>query len=442
MLIPPQKGEMIKDYYQSECERLRVDTTPARVEPIVDACRRKFEGSAAFAAAAAAAPTQLMIGRLSYGDTIRSMSRRGIIAGGETSQQDLAFARLALQKSSIPLTLVPTEMRFREAGFAAFHIPTPLSESPKEVWHGDTATRLRWDGGPNSSDDDANHCYGNMERTDLFFRGTFSTVAVKEPSTHNRMISFVHEPSAINNAFWYPGDHKVHCGDADPLIFASSFGANPEIIVHEFGHAVTYYSSNLDYRYQSGAINESLSDVFAITEKHRKADVKAQDPAASWNLCEGFIVGAREGSSLRSMSAPGTGYKGHPILGDDDQVGHMDDYQREPLSSDCGGVHKYSGIANHAFYFAATQDAGDSWERMGRIWHLALTRSRHDIDFAGFAHETVRAVKDLKFGDAIEQIVASSWSQVGVLTGMAPPPSATGTPPKASEEPPQKRTHK
>ncbi len=40
---------------------------------------------------------------------------------------------------------------------------------------------------------------------------------------------------------------------------------------------------------------------------------------------------------------------------------------------DWGGVHYNSGIPNFAFYVAAYNMGGFSWEKAGRIWYAALT---------------------------------------------------------------------
>ncbi len=315
---------------------------------------------------------------------------------------------------------------------------TDFRDPPKEVWNGNIGVRLCWNGHSDSSDEDANRCFQSMVRVDSFFRETFKISPIDDPASENLMRTDIHHPEAFNQAFWRPGDRRVCCGDCSPEIF-SSFAANAEVISHEFSHAALYYLSRLDYQFQSGAIHESFSDILSVMEKHYRTKTQAGAPDANWNVCEGLIRGAALGTSLRSLSHPGFGFRGHPILGNDDQVGHMSSYQVEPLAVDYGGVHKYSGIANRAFYLAAMQEAGFSWEKIGKVWRLALTRSRHDIDFAGFARKTVKAVKKLGFGEAVEHIVASSWSQLGVLTDMAPPPSAAGTAPKASEEPPLKR---
>lgn len=66
--------------------------------------------------------------------------------------------------------------------------------------------------------------------------------------------STVHYGSGYANAFWN-GSQMVY-GDA------YGFPLADDVVGHELTHGVTDYESNLLYYYQSGAINESFSDVW------------------------------------------------------------------------------------------------------------------------------------------------------------------------------------
>ena len=72
-------------------------------------------------------------------------------------------------------------------------------------------------------------------------------------------------------------------------------------VTHELSHGVTQYSANLAYDGQSGALNESISDVFgALVEQHAKGQSAAE---ASWLIGEGLFTDQVQGSALRSMQA-------------------------------------------------------------------------------------------------------------------------------------------
>ena len=215
----------------------------------------------------------------------------------------------------------------------------------------------------------------------------------------------VHFGRDYANAFW-DGEHLVF-GDGDGKVF-ERFTKPVDVLAHEFAHALTEHTAGLVYRDQPGALNESVSDVFAACLKQR---VLGQDAAAAdWLIGEGLFVGSVQARGLRDMAAPGTAYD-DPALGKDPQVGHMDDFV--VTAEDNGGVHLNSGIPNRAFHLAATAIGGDTLEGAGRIWYAALTGGDvgPETDFAGFAAATVDAAGE--HADAVRE----AWSRVGIAPG-------------------------
>ncbi|MEO5663858.1 MAG: protealysin inhibitor emfourin [Nocardioides sp.] len=227
----------------------------------------------------------------------------------------------------------------------------------------------------------------------------------------------VHYGKDYDNAFW-DGAQLVF-GDGDRTVF-ERFTSSSDVLAHEFGHAVTEHTAALAYRDQSGALNESISDVFAACFKQRLAGETATE--GDWLIGEGIFVAGINARALRDMAAPGTAYD-DPTLGSDPQVGHMDDYIR--TTDDNGGVHLNSGIPNRAFQLAATAIGGTSLEGAGQIWYAALTSGTltPTADFAAFAAVTVAAA-----GEHVDA-VTSAWQQVGVTadaTTPAPGPVESG----------------
>ena len=214
-------------------------------------------------------------------------------------------------------------------------------------------------------------------------------------------VATVHFGQDYANAFW-DGTQLVF-GDGDGLLFGR-FTEPVDVLGHELAHALTQHTAGLVYSHQSGALNESMSDVVGSCVKQRLAGEDAAD--ADWLIGEGIFVAGVQGVALRSMAAPGTAYD-DPRLGRDPQPGHMDDYVT--TAEDNGGVHINSGIANKAFQLAATAIGGTSWEGAGRIWFAALTSGiPATSDFARFAAATVAAA------GAHEATVTAAWQQVGV----------------------------
>ncbi|GAA1849562.1 protealysin inhibitor emfourin [Microlunatus capsulatus] len=242
----------------------------------------------------------------------------------------------------------------------------------------------------------------------------------------------VHYGQRYDNAFW-DGSQLVF-GDGDGEVF-ERFTKPMDVMAHEFTHGVTQFSANLTYQGQSGALNESVSDVFAALTKQRALGQDAG--AADWLIGEGLFRPGIAARALRSMLEPGTAYD-DPQLGRDPQVGSMADYVE--TEEDNGGVHLNSGIPNRAFALAAVALGGPSWERAGRVWYDTLTGGAigSDVDFVGFAEATVASAARLFPDDAdVATRVRGAWAEVGVLTaaetpGATPPvpvDAAPATPP-------------
>ncbi|MFD5475357.1 M4 family metallopeptidase [Streptomyces sp. NPDC127105] len=221
----------------------------------------------------------------------------------------------------------------------------------------------------------------------------------------------VHYDKHYNNAFWN-GEQMVF-GDGDGEIFLD-FTIPVDVIGHELTHGVTQHTANLAYFGQSGALNESLSDVFGSLIKQYTLGQTATE--ADWLIGAGLLAPGVSGTALRSMKAPGTAYD-DDVLGKDPQPAAMDHYVH--AGSDNGGVHINSGIPNHAFYLVATALGGHAWEKAGQLWYDVLTGGElhEDAQFADFATLTVRAARERYGSDGGElEAVRKAWEQVGVRT--------------------------
>jgi len=123
---------------------------------------------------------------------------------------------------------------------------------------------------------------------------------------------------------------------------------------HEMTHGVVGNSARLEYLGQSGAINESMVDVFGC----------AMDPA-DWLIGEDVVLtSAFPTGALRSISDPHNGGLNAPGY----QPRTMAEYVAG--SADSYGVHANSGIPNWAYYKFATAISRAHGEQ---IWYRALT---------------------------------------------------------------------
>ncbi|MCL3818230.1 M4 family metallopeptidase [Aeromicrobium wangtongii] len=268
---------------------------------------------------------------------------------------------------------------------------------------------VRREGDDPTGDPAADEAYSGLGATYELFARAFDRASVDGAGLP--LLATVHYGRDYDNAFW-DGDQMVF-GDGDGQVFGR-FTASLSVIGHELAHGVTQYTANLTYQGQSGALNESLSDVFgALVEQHARDQDAAE---ASWLIGEGLFTDQVQGTALRSMKAPGTAYD-DDVLGKDPQPATMDDYVQ--TSDDNGGVHLNSGIPNRAFYLVATALGGRAWERAGRIWYDTLTAGLEpQTDFAGFAAATAAAAAQ-RFGPTSREhdAVVEAWSTVGLPIG-------------------------
>jgi len=208
----------------------------------------------------------------------------------------------------------------------------------------------------------------------------------------------VHYSKDFNNAF-YAGNGLLVFGDGDGLIF-SDLSGSLDVIAHEFTHGVTDGSARLVYQNQSGALNESISDIFG-------AVIDNDD----WLLGEDIYTPTVPGDALRSMEDPTR--SGDPA--------HMNDYQLLSLSVDNGGVHTNSGIPNKAFYNIASVIGR---KKAGQIFYRALTLYMTPLtQFVDARRYCLAAVDDLHGKTSPEyKAVQDGFDAVGIVDG---PPSLT-----------------
>jgi len=264
-------------------------------------------------------------------------------------------------------------------------------------------------------DDDANRVFHNISQASKFFSEVFKRRFFNKRSGLT-LNAFIHYGNNFNNAFW-DGEQFIF-GDGDEVFF-KDFASPFDVACHEYTHGVTQYEANFIYWKQSGALNESISDVFASLAKQYLRNQTADQ--GNWLLGEELLTDKIQSgkpdtpAALRSMKDPGSAYD-DPVWGKDPQPKHMNDFV--DTGGDYGGVHINSGIPNHAFYLVSNEIGGYSFEKAGHIWYQALAdrRLRRDTQFLTFALATIRSARRLGGAGSDEvRSVINGWRQVGVL---------------------------
>ncbi|WP_416973357.1 M4 family metallopeptidase [Streptomyces sp. 4F14] len=269
--------------------------------------------------------------------------------------------------------------------------------------------KVRAEGSEPGKDATVNRAYAGLGATFDLFLNAYGRDSIDGSGL--ALDATVHYDRDYDNAFW-DGQQMVF-GDGDGELFLD-FTIPVDVIGHELTHGVTQYTANLEYYGQSGALNESVSDVFGSLIKQYALGQSADQ--ADWLIGAGLLGPAVDrGEALRSMKAPGTAYD-DDVLGKDPQPATMADYVK--TNRDNGGVHINSGIPNHAFYLFATELGGNAWEKAGQVWYDTLTGGElaDDARFPDFAKLTVAAAK-ARYGEGdVLKAVTSAWTQVGVPT--------------------------
>jgi Zn-dependent metalloprotease len=255
---------------------------------------------------------------------------------------------------------------------------------------------VRAEGQDASSDDAVNQAYEGLGATYDYYWSNFERDSIDGQGMP--LQGLVHYAANYANAFWDNAGHMFF-GDGDGT-YLTQTTAGIDVIGHELTHGVTQHEANLVYSGQSGALNESLSDVFGIQVKQLvlKEDVEQSD----WYIGK-EVVGPMLQPALRSMKEPGSAHE------HDEQPGDMDHYV------DGGDVHVNSGIPNRAFYVAATTLGGNAWDAAGPIWYdtlcdpsLTETASFRDFARLTLSHARKRYGPESKELDA----VTNAWEAV------------------------------
>jgi bacillolysin len=202
----------------------------------------------------------------------------------------------------------------------------------------------------------------------------------------------------LDNAFW--NGKAMFYGNGN--VGFKPLAGGLDVAGHEMTHGVIENTANLEYKGESGAINESLADIFG----------SMIDPD-DWTIGEDVVkLATYPSGALRSLADP---HNGRASLG---QPGFQPKHVNEKYAGneDNGGVHINSGIVNHAFFKYAEAITRD---RAADIFYKALddylTKSSQFIDLR---LAVVKAAGDLFGANSAEVTQARiAFDAVGITDG-------------------------
>ncbi|MCK6560353.1 M4 family metallopeptidase [bacterium] len=240
------------------------------------------------------------------------------------------------------------------------------------------------------------------------------------------LLSYVHAnlvgmgyPNNVN-AFW--DGSRMTYGDGDgvnyfPLVCL-------DVVGHELTHGVTDFSSNLIYQNESGALNESFSDIFGNAVEFFKENpgVESGLPVATWRVGEDMSA---SGLGIRNMRNP-------------NEFSDPDTYQGTYWyngTGDNGGVHTNSGVQNFWFYLlveggSGTNDVGYNYnvpaQGLTKAAAIAYTNNNSFLtsssNYNAARSGAIAAAEGLYGAGSPEALAtAEAWLAVGVGTIPQPP---------------------
>ena len=253
------------------------------------------------------------------------------------------------------------------------------------------------------------HFYANV--TDKYFYNTHNFDWLYHYP--QGIVSSAHVKRRYNNAFW--NGSQMAYGDGDGSTFRNLSG-DLDVVGHELTHGVTEATSNLIYQNESGALNEAFSDIMGT-------NIEFANNSGNWTIGEDITVGT---NGIRNMENPN----------EDDDPSHYTD--RYTGTSDNGGVHINSGIANHWYYLLvnggqnanSTHASGTNVVGIGitvaeKIAFAAFTSLNSTADFCAARAATL--VSSFPLYPTSEANVADAWDEVGVTEALCNGNSGGGT---------------
>lgn len=282
--------------------------------------------------------------------------------------------------------------------------------------------------------------WGASDRVEMSAAVNFSAIQNYYAAVHGRSsyngsgakatVNVHHEyGSEYNNAYWSPDEQQFFFYDGDGVELNGL--TVTDVSAHEFTHAVDEYTANLTYRNESGALNESFSDVFgALVEFHTQPNGRDLYPGkragyADWLLAEDSEVAVAAMRDMRNPSSTVT------LEANAQQPSKYQGTYWYSGSEDNGGVHINSGVQNFFFYLLCEGGSGDNdgtnynvtgigITNAGQVAYRALTvYCTPSTDYAAARTAWLSAAADLNA--SWTSVVQAAWAAVGV-TGSTPTP--------------------
>lgn len=228
-----------------------------------------------------------------------------------------------------------------------------------------------------------------------FFKNAFGRDSYDNKGGVMRTINISDTLSFCPNAFWN-GESTYYCEGA----------AADDVVAHEWGHAYTQYTSGLIYAYQSGALNESYSDIWGETidllnayedDDEDLSKRKGCNSSDRWKMGEDATA---FGEAIRDLWEPSC----KAITDNINYPDNISEYLCLGPNIDKGGVHINSSIPNHAYallvdggYYNGMYILGIGFTKAAHIfWRAQSEYLTKTSDFEDFANALQASAIDLQ----------------------------------------------
>lgn len=250
----------------------------------------------------------------------------------------------------------------------------------------------------------AYECHFATEKTYDFFLEKFGRDSYDGNGA--QLISYVHIGENYANAYW--NGEAMHYGDGDGERYDPL--TSVEVTAHEITHGLTEYTAGLIYQNESGALNESFSDIMGVS-----VDNYCNPGPVNFEIGNDFSL---IGNGFRNMAYPNSKndpdtYKGRYWV-----TGNLDN----------GGVHSNSGVQNYWFYLLVeggigVNDLGNAYKVKAIGIEKAVQIAYRNLavylipnsNYANARRYSIQAATDL-YGECSQEVISvtNAWYAVGV----------------------------
>ena len=236
-------------------------------------------------------------------------------------------------------------------------------------------------------DRNALDAHWGVEMTYDFYKANFNRNSIDDNGY--ALYSYVNRTSILyrDNAFW----------DGTAMNYGKRLGSQNgvtgiDVTGHELTHGITQNTSSLVYQNETGAMNESMSDIMG-----KSVQFWAKPSDIDWRLSNDMNWFIRDMSNPNAYQQPDTYNGTYWVTG----------------SSDNGGVHTNSGVGNFMYYLlvsggSGANDNGDAYNVQG----IGLTKAQQII----YRTETVYLTSTSQYEDWREACINAATDLYGATS--------------------------